>query len=120
MEAEEIRFKEDNFEHLPTDLKVMDVMPYSLVYWNGTYLNEKRPSIPTKKKISNEEKWKIILEQKLYDERGKLLNLMDDDQGYYTYKQSKFSLIQLVIPETNVFRKQKLKKNHQDHIQQTN
>lgn len=25
-----------------------------------------------------------------------------------------------MIPETNVFRKQKLKKNHQDHIQQTN
>lgn len=43
----------------------------------------------------------------MYDERGKLLNLMDDDQGYYTYKQSKFSLISISDPRNKCFPKTK-------------
>lgn len=59
MEIEEQRFISDNYAHLSTPLRVMDIMPYSQVYWNGTVLCEKRPSFPKRGEVSYEQKVKI-------------------------------------------------------------
>lgn len=89
----ESKFLQTNKQHLHPDFKYLDNLSYTLVLKNGMLLPKERPKL-SKKNPTAEERRQVEMSQRRYDERGKILELMKDERGYFKYKQ--------MVPESKV------------------